>query len=62
MAKEDDNYKYPLLMKGIQSGRLIRMVAYGKGTVIGSGHKGCGKRIGEYSDGWAMHNFKPYKG
>ena len=30
MAKEDDNYKYPLLMKGTQSGRLIRMVAYGK--------------------------------
>lgn len=58
-----DKYKYPLLMKGIISGRLVNMTAYGKGTVVGTGHDRRNlSRIGQYSDGWSMYSFRPYKG
>lgn len=64
MSKDSDKYKYPLLMKGIVSGRVINMTAYGKGTVVGSGHRSDGfpTRVGKYSNEWHMSSFKPYKG
>lgn len=56
-------YTYPILMKGTMSGRLILMTAYGKGTVVGSGNgHGYARRIGNFSDGWSMSAFKPFKG
>ena len=63
MSTESDKYKYPLLMKGIISGRIINMTAHGKGTVVGSGHSiGIPARLGKYSDTWHMSSFKPFKG
>ena len=63
MPKDNGEPKYPLLMKGVMSGRIINMTAYGKGTVVGSGHDRQGApRIGHYSEGWAMSSFKLFKG
>ena len=57
-------YTYPLLMKGIMSGRLVRMTADGVGTIVGTGNGSTGstKVIGHHSDTWAMWQFRPYKG
>jgi hypothetical protein len=63
VPKEDDKYEYPLLMKGTISGRIINMTAYGKGTVVGSGHGNrLPTRIGQYSEGWSMECFIPFVG
>lgn len=63
MAKEPTKYKYPLLMKGTMSGRLILMTSYATGTVVGSGNSiGFVKRVGRHSTDWSMHSFKPFKG
>ena len=58
----DDKLKYPLLMKGIISGRIINMTEYDKGTVVGSGHERYPVRLGKFSDTWSMGSFKPFKG
>ena len=63
MAKEPTEYKYPLIMKGSMSGRLILMTSHATGTVVGSGNGGgYSNRVGQHSNGWAMHSFKPFKG
>lgn len=63
MPKEPIKYKYPLLMKGTASGRIVRMTSCGCGTVVGTGHDmHSTRKVGVYSDGWVMKNFKPYKG
>lgn len=63
MPKETTKYKYPLLMKGIVSGRIVNMISHGKGTVVGGGHgRHSYTKLGRYSDDWAMSSFKPYKG
>ncbi len=57
------DYKYPLLMKGTSSGRIILMTAPRQGKVVGTGHDmHSNRKLGMYSDGWVMKNFKPYKG
>ena len=63
MAKEPVKYKYPLLMKGNMSGRLVLMTAYGEGTAVGTGNgPSYNKRLGQHSTGWSMYAFKPFKG
>lgn len=62
MSSEGDKYKYPLLMKGIFTDRIIHMTADSTGTVVGTGQSRASTHIGFYSDAWPMSNFKPYKG
>ena len=62
MPSERDKYKYPLLMKGIFTDRIIYMTADSTGTVVGTGQRRASAQIGFHSDSWPMCNFKPYKG
>lgn len=63
MSIKTTEYKYPLLMKGTSSGRIVLMTSYGRGTVVGTGNgHSYNKRLGLRSRGWAMHSFKPFKG
>lgn len=58
------DYKYPILLKSISSGRTVLMTERGVGTIVGTGQSGNDRmnyRIGYYSDDWSMYNFKPFK-
>ena len=60
----DEDYKYPIVLKSVSSGRTVLMTAHGTGTIVGTGqggNDGMNYQIGYFSDDWSMHNFKPFK-
>ena len=60
LIEENDDIKYPCLMRNMYNGRIVLFSKDRVGVVLYSGSSPL--PVGYYSDSWEMHIFEPFKG
>ena len=58
-AEQKEEIEYPIVMESTDSDLTIFFTVPNKGFVLIEGDN-C--KLGDYSEGWAMDEFKPFKG
>jgi hypothetical protein len=60
--ENEQEIKFPCLMKSSESGNIVLFYCYEKGTVVSVGDRSTVWKVGEHSSVFSMGSFKPFKG